>query len=83
MTTLCTQIITIIIVILLLTSYFLEMISAAGFNIKKNIPMGPSVNVMQGKLRSRELTARSGRKYYGFLGVPYASPPIGNLRYLV
>jgi len=83
MATLCTQIITIIIVALLITSYFLEMINAAGFNVKKNLVLGPEIRVMQGSLRPKVLTARNNGKFYGFLGIPYGTPPEQNLRFLV
>lgn len=35
------------------------------------------------RLSGKEITTRSGRKVFGFLGVPYAAPPIGDLRFKV
>lgn len=35
------------------------------------------------KLSGKEITTRSGRTVFGFLGVPYAAPPIGDLRFKV
>ncbi|PSN48039.1 hypothetical protein C0J52_09101 [Blattella germanica] len=40
-----------------------------------------SVSVVQGKLRGREATTKSGVTYYSFQGIPYAKPPVGALRF--
>lgn len=44
----------------------------------------PVVVVEQGKLKGKieELFDGSG-KYYAFLGIPYAKPPLGELRFKV
>jgi len=34
-----------------------------------------------GKLKGREDVARDGTRYYSFTGVPYAQPPVGELRF--
>ncbi|CAH2101588.1 unnamed protein product [Euphydryas editha] len=39
------------------------------------------VSIGQGKLKGRETKTDNGIAYYEFLGVPYAKPPIGNLRF--
>src|SRR5271156_6107665 len=41
------------------------------------------VNVAQGQLRGVSLKSRAGRDYFGFLGVPYAEPPVGDRRFQV
>lgn len=43
----------------------------------------PQVTVQQGILEGIALKTESGFSYNGFLGVPYAKPPIGNLRFKV
>jgi hypothetical protein len=44
----------------------------------------PVVRVQQGLLRGKLLTSvRSKNKYVGFLGIPYAKPPVGDLRFKV
>ncbi|XP_052128544.1 cholinesterase 1-like isoform X4 [Frankliniella occidentalis] len=41
----------------------------------------PVVKVKDGFLRGRTLRTEGGTTYYGFRGVPYAKPPIGDLRF--
>jgi hypothetical protein len=36
-----------------------------------------------GKLQGKISTSRDGREFYEFLGIPYAQPPVGKLRFLV
>jgi len=76
-----TKIVTVLLIVVLISSYVLEMIGAAGINVKRPERLGPQVQLMSGSLRPKELVARNGLKYYGFLGVPFASPPVGNMRY--
>ncbi|XP_032527253.2 esterase E4-like, partial [Danaus plexippus] len=47
------------------------------FNFQKN----PIVTVKQGKLRGESDLLFNGARYYSFKGIPYAAPPIGNLRF--
>ena len=44
---------------------------------------GPIVNISTGSIQSIVSRSREGRKYFEFLGIPYASPPIGALRFEV
>lgn len=41
----------------------------------------PKVTIIQGALQGVNLVTNQGRKTYGFLGIPYAQPPIGDLRF--
>ena len=42
------------------------------------------VEVSQGKLQGKESKSiLNGNTYYSFLGIPYAKPPIGDLRFKV
>lgn len=43
----------------------------------------PQVTVQQGRIEGLGLKTDSGFSYKAFLGVPYAKPPIGNLRFKV
>ncbi|KAK7574427.1 hypothetical protein V9T40_011618 [Parthenolecanium corni] len=39
------------------------------------------IKIQQGILKGFEQHSRNGTKYHAFLGIPYARPPIGNLRF--
>jgi hypothetical protein len=44
----------------------------------------PIVKVQQGLLQGKLLTsARSKNRFIGFLGIPYAKPPVGDLKFKV
>lgn len=48
--------------------------------------MGPNkvqLEIPQGKIVGFEFGLPNGRPFYGFKGIPYAEPPIGNLRFAV
>ncbi len=36
-----------------------------------------------GQVRGSHMTSAGGRQFFAFRGVPYAKPPIGNLRFKV
>ncbi|XP_063223073.1 uncharacterized protein LOC134531309 [Bacillus rossius redtenbacheri] len=40
-----------------------------------------TVKIPQGSLRGASAWTSEGTKYYKFLGIPYAKPPVGNLRF--
>lgn len=42
-----------------------------------------NVCIEQGLLRGKTDTDLNGRPYFAFLGIPYAKPPIANLRFKV
>ncbi|XKL67572.1 hypothetical protein PGB90_003063 [Kerria lacca] len=39
------------------------------------------VQIKSGKLKGATVTSRNGTKYYAFFGIPFAKPPIGDLRF--
>lgn len=42
------------------------------------------VKIPQGTLLGREfISDLNGSVFYAFLGIPYAKPPVGNLRFMV
>lgn len=41
------------------------------------------VKLAKGKIRGQILKSRDGRPYYSYTGIPYAKPPIGDLRFKV
>jgi len=43
----------------------------------------PIVETLLGSIRGMTLKSREGRDYYAFYKVPYAKPPVGNLRFKV
>lgn len=38
------------------------------------------VNTRLGRIQGLLLSSRNGKKFGAFMGVPYAQPPVGNLR---
>nr|CAD7417913.1 unnamed protein product [Timema poppensis] len=43
--------------------------------------VGVEVEVIEGTLRGRVVTSHPDKTYYSFQGVPYAKPPVGELRF--
>lgn len=41
------------------------------------------LQLAKGTIKGKMLTSRDGRPYYSYTGVPYAKPPIGELRFKV
>lgn len=39
------------------------------------------VTITEGKIRGKTMLNRHGRKFYAFLSIPYAMPPVGELRF--
>lgn len=45
--------------------------------------MDPIVQIEEGKLKGKCSVDYKGRNFYSFHGIPYAKPPIGELRFKV
>lgn len=43
----------------------------------------PSVTLSQGQLIGKISKNEHGKEYFSYLGIPYAKPPIGDLRFKV
>ena len=43
----------------------------------------PHVTTKQGILKGKLMKSRTGKNFYGFFKVPYAKPPLGDLRFKV
>ena len=43
----------------------------------------PEIRLPQGQLRGRTFKTSTGKEYFAFLGIPYAVPPVGPLRFKV
>lgn len=43
----------------------------------------PIIEIKEGKLKGKQLITRDGKVYFVFLGIPYAEPPQGKLRFKV
>lgn len=52
-------------------------------SLRKSTSHSSSVSTTLGPVAGVSLTSREGREYFGFYNVPYASPPIGPLRFMV
>lgn len=49
----------------------------------RNDILAPETQIAQGILRGQYLETSSNRKISAFTGIPYAEPPVGNLRFEV
>lgn len=43
----------------------------------------PVVETSQGSLQGKYMITKQGREFSAFLGIPYAKPPVGQLRFAV
>lgn len=43
----------------------------------------PIVRIKNGTLEGTFMTSRKGREFMAFMGIPYAQPPVGELRFEV
>jgi Carboxylesterase type B len=63
------------------------LVTVGTFSILASLPQTSEqaiVKVQQGLLKGKILTsARSKKKFVGFLGIPYAKPPVGELKFKV
>ncbi len=47
-------------------------------------PVGPVATIPTlGQVRGSQMTSEAGRSFYAFRGIPYAKPPVGELRFSV
>ena len=47
-------------------------------------PNGPLVTIPTlGQIRGFQMTSAAGRDFYAYRGIPYAKPPVGDLRFSV
>lgn len=46
-------------------------------------PIKVQLDVSQGKIVGLEYKLPNGKPFYGFKGIPYAEPPLGNQRFAV
>ena len=47
-------------------------------------PVGPVATIPTlGQVRGSQMTSEAGRSFYAFRGIPYAKPPVGELRFRV
>nr|CAI5823203.1 unnamed protein product [Callosobruchus analis] len=44
---------------------------------------GPQVTISDGVLQGIYMETKNGRQFSGFMGIPYAEPPIGDLRFQI
>lgn len=51
--------------------------------IEQHDPDAPEVKVAQGLIRGKISVAEDGTKFNSFLNIPYAKPPVGELRFKV
>lgn len=49
----------------------------------QNVEDGPVVTTSLGKVKGATLYSRGGRKFHGFMKLPFAQPPTGNRRFEV
>jgi len=43
----------------------------------------PVIRITKGAIRGQTLKSRDGQDFYSFTAVPYAKPPLGELRFMV
>lgn len=52
------------------------------YNLHQIVP-GPIVSTKNGPVLGATSKTRDGKTFYEYFGIPYAEPPVGNLRYEV
>lgn len=61
----------------------IALILAYLYNPLRNVGKSPIVRTSFGKVVGSISSSRTGREYYEYLGIPYASPPVGEKRFEV
>jgi hypothetical protein len=61
------------------------LVAAVAFVYKVSFveALSPIVDIYTGRLSGIASRSRNGKEYYEFLGIPYAQPPVGVLRFKV
>jgi len=49
----------------------------------KGIDDSPIVEISTGKIKGKEKTSRQNREFFAYRGIPYALPPLEDLRFEV
>ncbi|KDR18975.1 venom carboxylesterase-6-like [Zootermopsis nevadensis] len=63
----------------MLSVTILLLLLTGGVRLERSVD--PIVTTYQGNMRGTTMTSRSGRTFHAFLGIPYAAPPVGELRF--
>lgn len=71
-----------ILVIVVIIAYFVN-IKLQPKSISDGAPLSLPVQINTGTLQGVILKSRDGNEFNAFLGIPYAQPPIGSLRFEV
>lgn len=64
--------------------YFVVLIALLGFILHTfyiKTETSPVIELKDGKIQGIVLKSRGGREFFGFLGIPFARPPVGSLRF--
>lgn len=67
----------------LLTTVLFIIFSSARAHDNKKYNDNPIVNTPSGRLKGSLLYSWTNKRIYSFRGVPFAEPPVGNLRFKV
>lgn len=59
------------------------LVLAAAFSYNIALTELTDITIKQGKLKGVTLKSRNGTDYYAFYGIPFAKPPVGELRFKV
>jgi hypothetical protein len=68
---------------LLLSTALLFLIAISNPATAEEEGEGPLVQIEQGTLRGLQAVSVKDKEFLAFLGVPYAKPPVGELRFKV
>ncbi|XP_075211790.1 venom carboxylesterase-6-like [Lycorma delicatula] len=63
------------------TTFFLLLLSVLANKITGQDEKGPVINTPQGDIKGTWKSTINGRKIQAFMGIPYAKPPVGPLRF--
>ena len=65
-------------------SSYLTFIILMGISVFRCLAQEPIVNIPGlGGIRGSQMSSSSGKTFYAFRGIPYAEPPVGELRFQV